>query len=263
MEQIDFNCTMCGKCCNDLRLPLTVDESAAWLARGGQIQVLCEAVPWPEEPDAANLKAQHKRRRSFAAASGSLPVRVVVILAAAFAGPCPNLQADNRCGIYAERPLVCRIYPAEINPFVPLAPSNKACPPEAWAPSMPFVRQGEIVDAELRGLIARSRNADERDAPRKAALCAALGIDRAALANEGFVVFSPAPATLRAALSDVDAGFEPPPGAFAWSIVSNQRKTIDVLISIGAIGEFADGVSDSLPRSYEYLGFLAPSTTSA
>ena len=46
--------------------------------------------------------------------SGSLPTRVVVILTGAYEGPCPNLQPDMRCGIYEQRPLVCRIYPAEI-----------------------------------------------------------------------------------------------------------------------------------------------------
>jgi hypothetical protein len=52
---IDFDCTMCGKCCHDLRLPLTVTEAIAWLERGNDVQILCEALPWPEEPPAENL----------------------------------------------------------------------------------------------------------------------------------------------------------------------------------------------------------------
>ena len=141
---IDFECTMCGNCCHDLRLPLTVAEALAWLGRGNEVQILCEALPWPEEPAADNLQAAHKRRRSFAAMSGSLPTRIVVILTGAFVGPCPNLQADMRCRIYEERPFVCRIYPAEINPFIELVPANKGCPPEAWTPGLaPLVRAGD------------------------------------------------------------------------------------------------------------------------
>jgi Fe-S-cluster containining protein len=125
---IDFGCTICGKCCHDLRLPLAVTEAVAWLERGNDVQILCDASPWLEEPPEDNLQAVHRRRRSFAAMSGSLLTRVVVILAGAYAGPCPNLQPHMRCGIYEQRPLVCRIYPAEIIPFVELTPMHKACP---------------------------------------------------------------------------------------------------------------------------------------
>src|SRR5260370_41132964 len=101
---IDFECTMCGKCCHDLRLPLTVTEAVAWLERGNDVQIICEALPWLEEPPADNPLAAHKRRRSFAAFSGSLPTTVVVILAAADAGPSPTLQSDRRLGCWKPRP---------------------------------------------------------------------------------------------------------------------------------------------------------------
>jgi len=265
MDDIDFTCTMCGNCCHDLRLPLTVDEATAWIERGGQVQVLCEALPWLEEPGADNPQAQHKRRRSFAATSGTLPARVIVVLAGTFAGPCPNLGPDMRCGIYESRPMVCRIYPAEINPFVPLVPSHKGCPPEAWAPSRPYVRRGAIVDAELRELIARSRRSDELEAPLKREVCVALGIDKAAVSNEGFVAHAPQAAALHAALTQARtrASADLPDDAARtqtpWSFVSNQRKTVDVLVSVGALGEFVDAASESQPVAYEYLGFLAPS----
>jgi len=132
LDDINFACTTCGQCCHDLRLPLTIAEANYWLKRGGQFELLCEAIPWPVEPRPGDAQAAYKRARSSAAMSGTLPVRVSIILTAAFAGACPNLRADMLCGRYDERPLVCRIYPAEINPFVPLVPKNKACPPEAW-----------------------------------------------------------------------------------------------------------------------------------
>jgi Fe-S-cluster containining protein len=261
---IDFDCTMCGKCCHDLRLPLTVTEALGWLARGGDVQLLCEAVPWLEEPAADNLQAAHKRRRSFAAVSGSLSARVVVILTGAFAGPCPNLQADMRCGIYDERPLVCRIYPAEINPFVELTPANKACPQEAWTPGLPsLMRAGKLVDASMVRLIEQSRAADARDLLIKQRLCALLGVDAAALSNEGFVVYSPGGADLAEAIQEacrqqdsqneaagVEEGSEPMP---EWRFVSNRQATVDTLVSVGALGACVN-VDGATP--FEYLGFF-------
>ncbi|WP_367889644.1 YkgJ family cysteine cluster protein [Burkholderia sp. L27(2015)] len=59
-----------------------------------------------------------------------------------------------RCGIYEQRPLVCRIYPAEISPFVELTPMHKACPPDAWTPGLPpLLRAGKLVDAGILPLI--------------------------------------------------------------------------------------------------------------
>jgi Fe-S-cluster containining protein len=260
---IDFECTMCGKCCHDLRLPLTVAEALAWMGRGNEVQILCEALPWPEEPAADNLQAAHKRRRSFAAMSGSLPARIVVILTGAFAGPCPNLQADMRCGIYEARPLVCRIYPAEINPFIELDPASKGCPPEAWTPGLaPLLRGGKLVDATTAGLIQRSRAADTADAPAKQALCALLGIDVAALANEGFVVHSPQRAVLLAALEQASAAAAVTGGAAlkaptsedlpVWRFVSNRRATVDTLESVGALGAWVDPAGET---PFQYLGF--------
>ena len=252
---IEFECTQCGNCCHDLKLPLTLKEAIDWLNDGNAVQVLCEAVPWPVEPATGDLQAAHKRRRSFATASGALPARVVVILAGTFDGACPNLQADKRCGIYARRPLVCRIYPAEINPFLELQPSGKACPPQAWAPDRPpLVRQGLYVDAQLRSCIDRSRESDSGDLRAKEKLCALLQLDAAAMANEGFVVHSPPRAALLAALGRAkdevgrDAFVSPAP----WRFISNRRATVDALASLGALASLMHELKQP---SFEYLGF--------
>lgn len=258
---VDFACTMCAKCCHDLRLPLTVDEAIAWLGRGGTVELLCEAVPWHAEPPPENLLAAHKRRRSFAGRSGRLPVRLIVILAASFAGPCPNLRPDNRCGIYVQRPLVCSIYPAEINPFIGLEPRNKACPPEAWRAGAPaFLRGARLADASTAERVERSRAVDANEAPVKERLCRALGIDRAAISNEGFVVYSP-PAgllldTLRAIRSERAAGIGSPApltGDSEWRLLSNRKVSVDALAAVGADGEFADNLTRA---SYAYLSLF-------
>ena len=257
---VDFACTQCAKCCRDLRLPLTIDEAIEWLVRGGVVEVLCEAMPWLAEPPPHHIGAAHQRRRSFAASSGELPIRVIAILTAAFAGPCPNLQDDNRCGIYARRPLVCRIYPAEINPAVVFDPHHKACPSEAWATgSPPLLRAGRLVDARTIELIERSRETDVNEVPLKAQLCRALGIDRAAISNEGFAVYSPQAGRLldalravrrQAAQDSVSLGFNAP--ETRWRLVSNRTASVAALAAVGAHGEFA-GTLSTLSGRFGYL----------
>jgi Fe-S-cluster containining protein len=198
--------------------------------------------------------------------SGSLPTRVVAILAANLAGACPNLQGDFRCGIYHRRPLVCRIYPAEINPFVQLDPANKACPPEAWAADRPLLqRRGRLMDAALRRDIQESRDTDARTVEVKRRLCAALHLGCAALADEGFVVYSPERPVLLAALDraaddpDIaDSGVTDPDAETAdasWRFVSNRPETIESLSGRGAVGSL---MGAGIYPSFEYLGFRLP-----
>lgn len=252
----NFECTQCGKCCRDLKLPLTVHEAVAWLGDGHDVQLLCDANPEAVQPDVDDLKAAHRRRRSFPTMSGSVPTRVVAILAANLAGACPNLQADYRCGIYERRPLVCRIYPAEINPFVSLDPAGKLCPLEAWAADRPLLqREGIVVDPVVRQDIQQSRDTDARNTDIKRRLCSALQIDCAALAGEGFAVYSPDRPVLLAALVRAIDGENPQPDA-SWRFVSNQSGSIDALTQRGALGAV---VGAGVNASFEYLGFLAPS----
>lgn len=249
---LDFDCTMCGKCCHNLRLPLTVSEAIAWLKRGHHVQLFVEAMPWPEEPPEDNLVAAHKRRRSFPAASGSLPIRVVVVIVAAFDGPCPNLLEDMRCGAYESRPLVCRIYPAEINPFISVDPPQKACPPEAWTnASSPLLRQGQIVDAQIAALVTESRNTDAADVWAKASLCETLGINCAALSNEGFVVHTPDQSSLLSALESAQMVTTAIPSS--WRFVSNRTATADALDSVDAV---VSRKSTWQAKAAAFLGFF-------
>ena len=258
---INFECTLCGRCCHDLKVPLTVSEAIDWLSDGNDVQVFCEAVPWPADASADDLQAAHKKRRSFSSMSGSLPIRVIVIFVAAFSGACPNLQADMRCGIYARRPLVCRIYPAEINPFIELLQTNKSCPPEAWGEDkLPLVENGEIVDVATMALIRQSCEADAQEVHIKENLCASLQIDSAALANEGFVIYSPGRAVLLKTLRKSAEDLNPHPTRLTWRYISNQQSTIDILRSIGAVSSL---VAENPDRKFEYLGrdVLKPNCT--
>lgn len=255
MDDIDFACTTCGQCCHDLRLPLRIDEAIDWLQRGGQMELLCEAIPWPVEPEPDNGLAAYKRARSSAAMSGTLPVRISIILTAAFTGACPNLRADMLCAIYEERPLVCRIYPAEINPFVSLAPENKACPPQAWQ-TTPLQRGGVLVDATTYQLVQESRLANQSEAPLRMQICRELGIDHAALANEGFVIHAPDPGALLAALKQSRASAVSNDESARWTLVSNRTETIETLTSVGAVSAADRLAADG---AFRYLGFFPAS----
>jgi Fe-S-cluster containining protein len=232
---IHFSCTQCGKCCHNLKLPLSLAEASAWLRRGGDIELFCEAVPWPVEPPETDAQAMHKRRLSFPAACGALPIRVVVTVVATFDGACPHLQSDGRCGAYEQRPRVCRIYPAEVNPFIPLTPVSKACPPEAWAADKPvFFADGRVTDAETNEVIHASRAAAAQDAPLMQHLCADLGVSRAALANEGFVIYAFERDVMLKALERLHGNDRSALPASEWHFVSNRRATVDALSSIEA-----------------------------
>lgn len=253
---IHFSCTMCGRCCHGLRLPVGVDEALAWLRDGGEVQVFCEAIPWPEDPPAGNRLAWYKHRRSFGASSGRLPVRVIVSLMATFEGACPNLQSDMRCGIYERRPRACRVYPAEVNPFIPLDRGGKLCPQEAWQ-SRDVLQDAEGVwtDPEVAGAISGMREADARDAMIKARLCATLGIAAGGLSNEGVVIHTPTRERLLAALelASTDVGDSDNAGA-GWQFVSNRKGTLDLLHSAGTAAQHASALNDA---EASYLGFLS------
>lgn len=252
--EIHFGCTQCGKCCRDTKVPLTVAEAIRWLNRGDEVQLLCEASPWPHALD-GEPRAAHFKRRSFPVMSGSMPARVVVMLVANVVGACPNLQSDMRCGIYADRPLVCRIYPAEINPLIALSPQNKACPPEAWARDQPVLQQrGVLMDQAVRRDIEASRAADAQDADLKYRLCRALNLAHSALVHEAVLVYSPAANTLLSALaaataSASDSGQKP---AAQWRFVSDQPKTVESLATSGAV---ALDLRDAAAASFQYLPF--------
>lgn len=204
-----FSCVGCGGCCRGRFVPLTLSEARIWLQRGDPVAVLIEAFEastWPTSQEAYHYNVQ----RSAPVACGATTVNVTVILAAQAIPQCPNLQADNSCGIYTERPLVCRIYPMEISPFIALQPSQKDCPPESW-------QQGEVLehDPQLAALIEASRQADRDDAVLKVGLCETLGLTVAAWKSDGLTLYHPDQAHLRAA---IDTPVQPQHADALWQV---------------------------------------------
>lgn len=248
---LHFNCTQCGKCCHDLKLPLSVEEAIGWAGRGHPVQFLCDAQLPLAEGEVETATRRYRAERAFPARSGGPSVRVGVVLVAAFSDACPHLRSDGLCGDYERRPRTCRIYPAEVVPEIQLRPEAKACPSEAWTDDQPLLMErGALVSPQTRRLIAEHRAAILQDAPVKAAACALLGFGRAAVAGEGYAVHSPSPeaavAALTAARHAADAGGP----ERRWSLATNRRETLRRLVEAGAdAGLCASGEA--------YAGFFA------
>jgi Fe-S-cluster containining protein len=217
-----------------------------WLHRGGQVQLICEAIPWVTEPNATDAVAAHKRSISFAAMSGQLPIRVLVYLVAAFDGPCPHLGAYNMCGVYAHRPLTCRIYPAEVNPFVATDPAHKACPPVAWQGVVPLMTDSLHAD------VGAFRQRAQAEVERKAWVCAQLGVHLSAISNQGYVIHTPDPAQLLLALLDcLDKAALQANGN--WALTTHVAENIQTLQDMGALcAPSATGVEGTV----QYVHFV-------
>lgn len=141
-ENLAFGCVSCGDCCRgDFILALTVEEALGWAQRGGELRFavaafMVDAVATGSgghsEQSATALVA-----RCFEGRSGSVSLYLEPRLYGVVNGDCQHLT-DGVCGIYADRPLVCQAYPAEI-----VEPaddqvfdrSSKKCPTVAWSGS--------------------------------------------------------------------------------------------------------------------------------
>lgn len=199
-----FTCVGCGACCRGRFVPLTLVETLAWLRRGHSVAVLLEGFDESAWPSGAP-EFDYNTRRSAPVQCGARSLQVTAIFAGNVIPQCPNLGPDDLCSIYAERPLVCRIYPMEINPFIALAPSSKDCPPESWD-------QGDLLgsDRELTQRILQSRQADRDDAQRKVEICEALGLTTAAWKGNGFTVYMPTVERMLAAIEGLAAPGQTP-----------------------------------------------------
>lgn len=229
---VHFDCTKCGKCCHDLKLPLSVDEAIAWTERGHPVHLLAEALPWLGEPSADDARAIHDRDRTFTATSGDIPVRIGVMLVAWHQGPCPYLLPDNRCGQYEERPRVCRIYPLPTRPFEALDIAKRLCPPEAWTHDLPVLMADDIVaDAQSARIVDDHRRSVIDDVMALNAVCDRLGWSQAGFANEGFAVLAPDAADLATALRHARDHAVPAPRS--WTILTNRTSTLCMLQSAG------------------------------
>lgn len=186
---VRYNCVTCGICCKGRLIPLTIKEAEQWLIRGDEVAIILEAFSAFMLPD-KSPEYIHNSNRAATVNSGTQSVNVIAIFTANALNQCPNLQEDNLCGIYEERPLVCRIYPMEINPFIELREENKICPPESWESGEILCSDG-IANPPLQRLINHSRQADIKDAVAKVAICETLGMTVASWKGEGLAVYFP------------------------------------------------------------------------
>ena len=224
-KQVKFNCVGCGACCKGRYVPLTLEEAEAWLRRGHCVSILLEAFAIDEEQgDLAHYR--HNASRGTHVRSGSIDICVIAIFAADAISGCPNLGEGNACRIYDQRPLVCRIYPMEVNPFVVFRTDQKDCPPEAWDTSQEneVIRPDGQLIPSIKQLVEASRLADQAEALTKVLICEDLDLRVAAWKGSGYVIHTPGVDDLMAAISRVSAQQRSP--GKEWLVrVHGQRLT--------------------------------------
>lgn len=221
-----------------------------WAADGGAVIILTEAfLADGYGVDPAQLN--HALRRSTKVASGDTQAHVAITFAAYNVGPCRNLDAENLCRIYERRPLVCRIYPMEINPHIPLRPETKGCPPPSWEQGPDLIVGGQLVDTQLMMLIEQSRQADRDDIAAKEAICQLLGISTTALKGNGFVAYLPDMNTFASAMVQVLEGTDSMPEIEDWKFHVAGEAVIDTLQMAGA------NVLSSEPQGYMFIALQA------
>lgn len=212
---VRFSCVGCGICCKGRLIPLTLTEAQQWLNRGHDVAVIVEAFDesnWPR----SSQEFAHARGRSVSVRCGDSRINVIAVFAGKALEQCPNLRADNLCDIYEERPLVCRIYPMEINPFIPLRHDNKVCPPEAWESNDILCTDGR-ADPALEALIHQSRQADKSDASSKVAICAQLGLNVTSWKDNALAVYFPQRTKLLEAIDSATGDPEDNPD-YEWQV---------------------------------------------
>lgn len=195
---VQYTCVTCGVCCKERLIPLTIGEAEHWLARGDNVAIILEAFSYSTSLG-NSPEYIHNTGRAAKVNKGKEQIHIIAIFAANALTRCPNLQEDNLCGIYEERPLVCRIYPMEINPFIELRKENKICPPESWESGDILCSDG-VANPSLRFLINQSKQADVEDATAKVAICESLGMNVASWKGDGFAVYFPERETLLTAI---------------------------------------------------------------
>ncbi|WP_122665375.1 YkgJ family cysteine cluster protein [Pseudomonas viridiflava] len=228
-----FSCVGCGRCCTDHHVPLTLGEALQWAADGGSLIILTEAF-LADGYGVPEAQLTHATRRSTRVQSGMTQAQVAITFAAYNVGPCRNLDADKLCRIYDRRPLVCRIYPMEINPHIPLRPQAKDCPPESWEQGPDLIVGGELADTELSRLIEQSRQADREDIGAKEAICQRLGIRATALKGNGFVAYLPDMDAFATAVMDLVDGNDAAAVNDGWTFHVAGDAVIDTLNLAGA-----------------------------
>lgn len=236
-----FACTLCGRCCHDLRLTLSVAEAIRWCEAGHGVEVLAEAIPLGDPPPAHDAAAAWRHANATPVTIGGVPFGLRLMLVARHAGPCPHLRADMTCGNYEARPRICRIYPLQSRPGETVDPAGRKCPAEAWEQGGPLTDgAGAPADGEARAIVAAHRAEQVADAPARARLAALLGLEAVALAGEGLAVLAPPPDRLAELLRrthDAD-GDGPPPATL--TLVTNRNATLAMLDDLGCPARLAD-----------------------
>ena len=155
---------------------------------------------------------------------------------------------------YPRRPLVCRIYPVETNPFVQFDTANKVCPPQAWSAEHPLLQHdGRVTGEVIREDVQRWRQAGVDDVSMKLKVCAALSLADASVAHEGFLIHSPPKGGLLEALCAARDERDSDRADMQWALFTDREDTLANLAKAGA--NFSHP-RDARSMAYQYIGLM-------
>lgn len=95
--RLDFACSGCGRCCRDLRVPLTLAD-ARRLPASAVAWLTPHEVDMTGEPESFVLLPEGRRAMMLARVDGA----------------CVFLRGE-RCTVYSQRPSACRLYPFDVS----------------------------------------------------------------------------------------------------------------------------------------------------
>lgn len=100
---LKFRCTGCGNCCKEPLLPLTDEDLMRLVSHTGSDPMQLVRFVTKDEID------MDHEPEGFASLRQGMRVMVLKHVQ----GRCMYLGADDRCSVYTERPLGCRVFPLD------------------------------------------------------------------------------------------------------------------------------------------------------
>jgi len=141
MEALAFRCTGCGNCCRGLRVAVTDRDVERLRAATGR--AASELVEWLG-PDSVDMTGEPQSFVQLAEGR-----RLMVLKHSG--GACQLLDADNRCSVYAARPLDCRAFPFDFERSRPDAVRLTLLPLDGCD----YARDGQHEHAALQAVDAQ------------------------------------------------------------------------------------------------------------
>lgn len=126
-------CAACGACCRAYIVPVCGHD--VWrICRGQHLSPEQFLIPCPQEQPEGDGFRLEREGKTYALALDKQG-RLVKTQPCVFLVDLPG--GGGKCGIYADRPIVCQTYPMSLMQGVVFERTKTQCPPGSWSPHAP------------------------------------------------------------------------------------------------------------------------------